>query len=274
MFSFGVSVLIQFLCDCSCQSYTHRFTWFDQGCSWWVPFMCLLIAFSWESSLGIIHHQDLVSFVSLRNDQSFLYLRPAPQSHVLMLGQLARNWSAEGQSDSIVADIENMVRSYVEKVLISIKLNSVSDGFFIISGRCSNSCYSYMRLWLLSTYICVYHMWLCPINDWCVHIHSQILSYWLSLLQTKILPHLMPSSWLETLIHKVIDCFSWNAQLNRIGIKLWYKSCSIPWSPAGRHGPHILISKCSADVLWFPCMLFTCVICTYGRVYWVVPGKM
>lgn len=39
-----------------------------------------------------------------------------------------------------------MVRSYVEKVLISVKLNSVDDDFFMISSRRSNSCYSYMRL--------------------------------------------------------------------------------------------------------------------------------
>lgn len=52
-----------------------------------------------------------------------------------------------------------MVRSYVEKVLISVKLNSVSDGFFMISGRCSNSCYFiYQVMTFVYLYLCLLYV--------------------------------------------------------------------------------------------------------------------
>jgi hypothetical protein len=42
----------------------------------------------------------------------------ATYDHTVMLNLACM--SAEGQSDSIVGDIENMVRSYIEKVIIFI----------------------------------------------------------------------------------------------------------------------------------------------------------
>jgi hypothetical protein len=46
----------------------------------------------------------------------------ATYDHRLMLNLACM--SAEGQSDSIVGDIENMVRSYIEKVIIFIPVHA------------------------------------------------------------------------------------------------------------------------------------------------------
>lgn len=78
---------LSFLCNCSCKFNTNRFAGFDQSCCWYV---------------GVLFLCYFLFLISLNLLKSFIW-------HIKLL-------YLEGQSETIVEDIENMVRAYVEKV--------------------------------------------------------------------------------------------------------------------------------------------------------------